>query len=705
MIPIYRQTILDIDITNACPHRCSNCTRLSGHFRKPYFMGIEDFKKAIGASRKYPGLIAIMGGEPCIHPKFREITEFFADNYGGPRRNNGVMPIANLIEYRNTTMSRVIGNKRGLFTSMGDRFYDNYELIMEAYDFLGLNDHQHDGEHQAILVASKELPISEEVRRANIDKCWINAKWSAVVNQAGAYFCEIAGTMDLLFDGGKRAWKVEDNWWMREPREWKEQMFWCDYCGAAQNTPSRRAKDGIDDISPEMVEMLKKAGSNKIRRGNYRVFLPSQYDATKMAARPMEPYLPNGNNKLRIAPNNTCIYPKKLEGVVVSVGCADFLDLTLGWNIKHFDKFVVVTGSADVDTQNVAKKYGATLVISDRYKENRASLNKGKLVNDGVANLDYDDWVLLTDADILLPSNFRAEFNKYVWNPGILYYATRLHTPMNDHEWVRRYQKDERLIKTLKFTHPPTNRMPWGYFQLFNCRAKVLSKLGTKISSEDFQSAGGIDKHFLERWPSHRRQLAPFTVIHMAHGKMGENWTGRNTPPLHFKPTNPVKSTGWLNIGWIDENGYNETFPKKPWGGFVKIARIDTGEYVIGIYMPPPRGNFLMRGPDSNGAHHSGIISEIHRVTFAKANIGKAIIHTENRPFHVGIRPTIRCEKSKKIYASSGKEFSGWGVGHPLASEAGQVCVWNGQIIPRTNFDVFWSNKITDEERLHLVRR
>ena len=36
--------IIQIDITNACINRCSNCTRFCGHHTRPFFMDFETFK-------------------------------------------------------------------------------------------------------------------------------------------------------------------------------------------------------------------------------------------------------------------------------------------------------------------------------------------------------------------------------------------------------------------------------------------------------------------------------------------------------------------------------------------------------------------------------------------------------------------------------------------------------------------------------------
>lgn len=39
--------IIQIDITNACQHMCSNCTRFCGHHKKTFFMSFEQFKEAV----------------------------------------------------------------------------------------------------------------------------------------------------------------------------------------------------------------------------------------------------------------------------------------------------------------------------------------------------------------------------------------------------------------------------------------------------------------------------------------------------------------------------------------------------------------------------------------------------------------------------------------------------------------------------------
>ncbi len=76
------QKIIQIDITNACTHSCSNCTRFCGHHPKNFFMNLETFKKAVDSLVDYPGMVGIMGGEPTIHPKFDMLIKYYATKIG-----------------------------------------------------------------------------------------------------------------------------------------------------------------------------------------------------------------------------------------------------------------------------------------------------------------------------------------------------------------------------------------------------------------------------------------------------------------------------------------------------------------------------------------------------------------------------------------------------------------------------------------------
>ena len=79
MRPIYENTVIQIDVTNACYLKCTNCTRHVGHHKKPYFMDLEYLRKAIDSLQDFPGEIGLMGGDPTLHPKFDEICKIYEE--------------------------------------------------------------------------------------------------------------------------------------------------------------------------------------------------------------------------------------------------------------------------------------------------------------------------------------------------------------------------------------------------------------------------------------------------------------------------------------------------------------------------------------------------------------------------------------------------------------------------------------------------
>jgi len=218
--------------------------------------------------------------------------------------------------------------------------------------------------------------------------------------------------------------------------------------------------------------------------------------------------------------------PGKMEAVIVCVNYGDILSWTLPWNREQFDNIAIVTSSTDTHTQEIARQYDAKLIISDRYRDNRVGFNKGKMLNDGIAALDMDDWILITDADILFLPNMRKRVMQRMLHTDCLYYATRMDAPEKDAEkWLASFMKHPQLINTLPFTQPGRNRMPWGYFQLINAKAANLAGMKRRIYSEEFGTACDVDYAFQDQWHPTMKILLPELTIHIPHGSEGTNWS------------------------------------------------------------------------------------------------------------------------------------------------------------------------------------
>jgi len=273
--------IIEIDITNACDKTCSNCTRLCGHYVRPYFMDFDTFKRAVDSLDGYEGIRSMMGGEPTLHPQFEQFVRYLGAKFPPKSDNPMIYPQREFfqgvqrVELQNSRLiddnpSRIAVVGGGMFSNMGKSYRRHYEIINDILPHQGLNDHMNPIYHQSALITRKELGIPDDEWIRVRDKCWIQNEWSAGITPKGAFFCEVAGVLDMLL-GGNGGWKLEPGWWKREPDDFGEQLQWCELCGFALDTFTRDSAEEIDDISPEWLERLKNVRSPKLAKGKVNV--------------------------------------------------------------------------------------------------------------------------------------------------------------------------------------------------------------------------------------------------------------------------------------------------------------------------------------------------------------------------------------------------------------------------------------------------
>jgi len=231
----------------------------------------------------------------------------------------------------------------------------------------------------------------------------------------------------------------------------------------------------------------------------------------------------------------------RLEGVTVSVGFDDVLDVALGVNHAHFDTMIVVTSHADKRTQAVGRKHSAIVVLTDLFTKNGRHFNKGAAINAGFNYWQYHGWRLHLDADILLPDNFRRVlFNHTTLDRSTIYGADRVDL-LGDGELTSylRTRHDSPQHKGGMFLWPPERGishrwmstlegyLPLGYFQLWHasCQKPYPYSLGT---------AAHDDLMFSALWPRDRRVHLPTVLVrHLcgARPRIGENWDGQRRQP------------------------------------------------------------------------------------------------------------------------------------------------------------------------------
>lgn len=239
-------------------------------------MDFETFKKAVDSLVDAPPIVGIIGGEPTIHPDFDRMIRYYREKLPEKKQFFPMMIPVKDSKYLQHRIRYMRGKKRGLFSSFGPGYQKNYELIQDTFSYQGVNDHNVINNHQAILATRKELGFNDDEWIKLRDHCWIQNLWSATITPKGAFFCEIAAHLDMLFDG-PGGWPIEPGWWKRKPEDFKDQLHWCELCSVALPMPTIPANDQRDIVTPVMLEKLKAVNSPRIQEGRYILLDPATY--------------------------------------------------------------------------------------------------------------------------------------------------------------------------------------------------------------------------------------------------------------------------------------------------------------------------------------------------------------------------------------------------------------------------------------------
>lgn len=310
MISPQDMKIIQIDITNACVHSCSNCTRFCGHHKKTFMMDFETFKQAVDSLDGFDGIVGMIGGEPTLHPEFERFADYMRKKRVKDPVHHLRQPTDDMLCYIRDHMWHEDG-RAGLWSSLNSSYYKNFEVINDTFKTQLLNDHNNTCLHQALLMQRKELGIPDEEWVKKRDACWIQNTWSATITPKGAFFCEVAGSLDMLFDG-PGGWKVEPGWWKRQPKDFADQLHWCELCSGCLDVPKRISNDERDDVTPGMLEKLKAIGSPKALKGNCVVLDVEKYKEEKSQFHTFtgaNDYMDAGDNQ-RTSKGNRNLYPK-----------------------------------------------------------------------------------------------------------------------------------------------------------------------------------------------------------------------------------------------------------------------------------------------------------------------------------------------------------------------------------------------------------
>lgn len=204
------------------------------------------------------------------------------------------------------------------------------------------------------------------------------------------------------------------------------------------------------------------------------------------------------------------------NAVIISVEYGDILGITLPYNLPFFSNCVVVTHESDLKTIEVCQANDVHVHCTDVFYKKKAVFNKFAALEEGLSVIGRRDWMLVLDADILIPHK-RPEFKPRIGN---------IYTP-HRRIWnpIPTAVPEERLWRTKKRTL--ANEEFAGYFQYFHAEDPALQGQNTWYET-DWTWAGSADSFFHEKWPASRKVRPPFEVLHL--GAPFTNWAGRVTP-------------------------------------------------------------------------------------------------------------------------------------------------------------------------------
>ena len=430
--------VIQIDITNACPHRCSNCTRFCGHHEKPFFMDFETFRRAVDSMEGFAGIVGMMGGEPTLHPEFERFARYLdskmpaqykrKSNYMRQMQND-FMRTLDVQEIEDTfTYHGEYGKKAsimygaGLWSAMGAGYKKHYETIQDVFTYQAVNDHANPMYHDPILVARKDLGIPDDEWIELRDKCWINQLWSASITPKGAFFCEIAAALDMLFDG-PGGWPIEPGWWKREEKDFGDQLQWCELCGVALRTFTRDANEEIDDMSQTLYEKIRRLNSPKFKQGKYNVIQVENgkiSEASKAHGKEMTGSVHYSDSvKAKFGATDTVLYPQGFVGLLIggTADTAENIRNCVERNGGQFTKYLIVAPD-----EMSAQAWKAALP-AEGAAEILAEHAFGHALNRAMKRCGDGEYLVAHTSNVRLAEDFQKRLKGYIINPGTMHYV------------------------------------------------------------------------------------------------------------------------------------------------------------------------------------------------------------------------------------------------------------------------------------------
>ena len=257
--------IICVDVTNKCDLSCSNCTRLLENQTGFWDMTPDNFRKALKSLAGYHGIIAMIGGNPCMHKDFEELCQIFVEEV--PNKFQRGLWTNNVFKYQDLCLDtfgtfniNTHGNPKAesMMIDFTNQAKANGALV---WSYAGHSD------HAPLLTAVKDL-YPEPMMWHKIQNCDINREWSAsIVQNKGelrVYFCEVAAAFDLARDED-HGHSAEVGWWQRYITEFSDQVKkFCPGCGVPAKQKGHKDFEEIDTYTLSNEDIAKKNPKRKV---------------------------------------------------------------------------------------------------------------------------------------------------------------------------------------------------------------------------------------------------------------------------------------------------------------------------------------------------------------------------------------------------------------------------------------------------------
>jgi hypothetical protein len=184
----------------------------------------------------------------------------------------------------------------------------------------------------------------------------------------------------------------------------------------------------------------------------------------------------------------------QLTGITVCVDYDDFLEETIKFNKKHFDRYIVATHPRDINTINICKRENVEIYLTESFYKDGAKFNKGLVLSEVLRYGNINGWTVIHDADTVLPLDMKSKLDLENMDIQKIYGCDRKFIPTYQ-DWVDCLSN--RLLFHKYDSLPGT---ACGFMQLFNTNSNAFKNNVNNNIYGSYPTANFCDIHFLYHW-------------------------------------------------------------------------------------------------------------------------------------------------------------------------------------------------------------